>query len=723
MLKVGIAPQEIVFPGRPITLISDYPLDLRSVAASVLVKGVRGRVTLSPDQRTATWNPPQDFAPGAYTLLIGEITTTNGKPVAGSAVIPFFMTDSVARIPAGLRVESMVRLRINQEETTRLSIHRSPGGQFIEVMKATDSKTGAPKELAFDQDGNPVDAKKVFADAATATVRKYGKLQPALYRMCEHAKAGDRIDVAIWFRTDDPDHDRLKKLRDLPRILPKEVAEFHSRLLDESGRLVEKLATRFQIERPRPDRAGPVLYARMTSAQIREAAVMPEIAAIYLYEPKGILDLSDSLAIANSDDVHALGTKGAGVNVAVWEPGPDDKSDLVIAGFYDPAESDTSKHARHTCGIVKNKEANKPHGHAPDCTLYSANSYDTNALSWAVKDRTCTVISQSFHRDSEETSGGLSSDDVLKDWLVLHYPYPTILEAAGNISVADEFVNHKGYNSLAVGNHNDAASSMAGDSCTRNPTTAHADRELPEICANGTVVTCVKLTMSGTSMAAPATAGIAAMLQSRKTTLKTWPEGCRALLLAGANKNVTGGTWWQDLITNADAADGAGAADALESLRIADSRKSRNNAASQRGWDIGTLASSDFDAGGMSNFLYKVKVPSGLFGPRHVKVALAWNSKVSSITVFGTEIPLSSHLTVDFDLKVYDSAGAQVACSNSWDNSYEIAEFQGTAGETYTIKIRRWSGSDSTWFGIAWTVTGGLVLTPIPGNLRRSRTT
>ena len=55
------------------------------------------------------------------------------------------------------------------------------------------------------------------------------------------------------------------------------------------------------------------------------------------------------------------------------------------------------------------------------------------------------------------------------------------------------------------------------------------------------------------------------------------------------------------------------------------------------------------------------------------------------------------------------SRGNQVGYSGSWDNSYEIAEFEGKPGETYTIKIRRWSGSDDVWYGIAWTVTGGLL--------------
>ena len=40
------------------------------------------------------------------------------------------------------------------------------------------------------------------------------------------------------------------------------------------------------------------------------------------------------------------------------------------------------------------------------------------------------------------------------------------------------------------------------------------------------------------------------------------------------------------------------------------------------------------------------------------------------------------------------------------DRAGEIAEFAATPGETYDIRIRRWSGTQDVWFGIAWTVTG-----------------
>jgi hypothetical protein len=459
------------------------------------------------------------------------------------------------------------------------------------------------------------------------------------------------------------------------------------------------------------------VYAELTREQIDTLAARRDVLALFLHETEGFDDLTNSMGIANSDDVHATGINGSGVNVAIWENAPDDTTNLVIAARFKSSGLTTAQHARHTHGIVRNIEANAPHGHAPSCSLHSANSKDLDALIWAAN-KGCTVISQSFHRSSEPKSAGLSFEDIYKDYLALHWPFPTICQAAGNYwngdydniqPPEDEYVNHKGFNGLVVGNHDDTASAMSGSSVYRNPSSSHGDRELPEIAANGTDVTAVGLTMSGTSMASPAAAGCVALLQHQNSSLKSWPEGCRAIMLAGAKRNVAGNTWWQDVIGNADPADGTGAVDALEGINITKNRRSQNASATRRGWDIGTLRSRDFNADKRSKFVYRVQVPSGFFSPRHVKAALAWDSRVTTFSQFGTPIPISSTLAVDFDLMIYNSRGALVGYSGSYDNSYEIAEFEGMPGETYDIRIRRWSGSDDTWFGIAWTVTGGLL--------------
>jgi hypothetical protein len=266
-------------------------------------------------------------------------------------------------------------------------------------------------------------------------------------------------------------------------------------------------------------------------------------------------------------------------------------------------------------------------------------------------------------------------------------------------------VNHKGYNSLAIGNHDDSADNMSGSSVFRNASSPHGDRELPEISANGTGVTAVGSSDSGTSFAAPAVAGITALIQEADSRLQVWPEGCRAILLAGANRSVSGGTWWNDVSFGFDSKVGAGAANAYNSYAITENQVGRNGIA-ERGWDAGTLSSRDFDSNRMSRFTYRVRTPisgGSLFA--RVKIALAWDSH--------TWLFFSSNLTLDLDLLVYDSNNNLIASSESWDNSYEIAEFRAQANRTYTIKIRRWSGSNDTWFGIAWNVYGFLVSDPV----------
>ena len=167
------------------------------------------------------------------------------------------------------------------------------------------------------------------------------------------------------------------------------------------------------------------------------------------------------------------------------------------------------------------------------------------------------------------------------------------------------------------------------------------------------------------------------------------------------------------MLANVDSSDGSGAPDALEGVRIATSRCQRNNPASRRGWDIGTLRSADFDGNRISTFRYRIAVPSNIV-QSEVKVALAWDGEVQEITLpLADPILISSTLTVDLDLLVTNSSGSLVGNSSSWDNSYEIAEFSAAPG-TYDIRIRRWSGTNDTWYGVAWTVTGVEILPPIP---------
>jgi hypothetical protein len=700
-ITISVTAYEVVLGAPTITVRAPVRLDTESAGSGIALLTAAADVTLSRDGKTATLQPVGKLAPGAHVLVIEELSGTDGERIADEVVVPFFVSDSAAKVSRRLRVESLVRLRFEDMGTVRLPGHARPRGSFVELIKATDRESGEPVELAFDQDGKRANVGKLFAAIRGNREAKYGKLHPTLHGALARAKDDERVPIAVWLALPDEPLPP-KKEKGETRRPPREEREWAKEIAVRAA-AVATVLRESGAEEPRPDPHVPVVYAELAAGAVRKLQEREEVGALLLHETRGVDDLANSMAIAQSDIVQSsLSTTGGGVNVAVYEDGPDSTTNLAIAAAFSSSPA-TSQHSRHTHGIVKNTEANKPHGHASGCNLHSANTKSLDATTWAAHDRGCTVISQSFHRDAEQTDSGQSFDDMYKDWLVLHWPYPTILQAAGNGS-GWEFVNHKGYNSLAIGSHNDAATAMAGDSVFRNPSSAHSDRELPELAANGIQVTTVGLTFSGTSMAAPAAAGCTALLQETNATLKSWPEGCRAILLAGASKNVTGSTWWTDRSAGVDGSDGSGAVDALESVRITKSRRSRNAPGTRRGWDVGTLTSRDFGSNGETTFSYNVTVPKLFLGAR-VKVALAWDSLATVTDLLFIQIA-TDVLQLDLDLKIYDSGGALVGYSGSWDNSYEIAEFDARRGETYTIKIRRWSGTADVWYGIAWTVQG-----------------
>jgi len=711
VVTLNLSAGEIVQPGSCLEIRASRPVDPRSAQGAVRL--LRGGVPVNATPKIVEKGRVLQlhtgaFEPGRYELVVTELLDVKGKCLADRLAVPFAMVPLSGEIPPGARVEGAVRLVVGELGVQRLAPGEHPAGGFVDMVKAVDRVSNAPMELAFNAEGNRVDAARLLEGVTKRRAEKFGRVHETLWERMEKAKDDEKIDVIIWPRLDLPPAP-YAKTTDVPSREPPAGEQDVEETVRRATRSLRTVLSRAGLNSGRPndekDPLMPTVHITTTVAQIRELGKSDAIGVILLDDKTAIPDLSNSMAVARSAAAHSVGFDGTGIRVGVWEDGPSDTTDLIFADRFS-ATPPASHHARLTSAIVKNTEPNRPHGHAPDCDLYSANSYSTDALRWAVRDKHCTVVSQSFHRDSEQTSSALSADDLLKDWLALRWPYPTIVQAAGN-GPDSEFVNHKGYNGLAVGNHDDVAAAMAADSVFRNPTTRHGDRELPEIAGNGTGVFAVHEGGSGTSFAAPAVAGVTALLQDVDGVLTSWPEGCRAILLASAGRNVAGLTWWQDVSTRTDASDGAGAADAQAGTAIAQQRRWRDAPGTRRGWDVGTLSSSVVGADGLVTFRYHVVVPSSLLLPR-AKVALAWDSAVTSSGSTAT----ASTLTVDLDLIIRDSAGNHIASAASWDNSYEIVEFAARPGQTYEIAIRRWSGTDSVWYGIAWTVTGLLMVFP-----------
>ncbi len=360
-LRVNVQPHEILFSFTEVVVESDQPLDQQSAQAGILVRGQRGEVVLSKDSTRASWTPLAPLPMGDHTLAVSKLATRSGDEVAGDLEIPFFITDSQALVPDDLVVESMVRLAVHELGTTRLGADRRPEGPFIEVMKASERATGAPRPLAFDQDGKAIDADEIFAAIDRARADKYGKLHPSLCDQLEEVGDGIPVEAAVWLRGPQSTFNRLEMAEDAPLETPPEVLEHRRQTAEVNERFIAALAQK-GVKEATADRLAPVVYARLTGEQIQELTADAEVSGVFLNETEGITDLVDSIAVARTDHAHNQGFQGSNIRVAVWEESPDDTTDLDIAAAFDPNPGplEISPHARLTHAIIKNSSRKVP---------------------------------------------------------------------------------------------------------------------------------------------------------------------------------------------------------------------------------------------------------------------------------------------------------------------------------------------------------------------------
>lgn len=202
---------------------------------------------------------------------------------------------------------------------------------------------------------------------------------------------------------------------------------------------------------------------------------------------------------------------------------------------------------------------------------------------------------------------------------------------------------------------------------------AHGDYNKPNVSAPApSVRTANGLAASGTSVASPIVAGIAAQLIARAPSLALRPEGTRALIMAGAiNRSpMPNGS------RNADH-EGAGTASALWANRLL-----RTGDGTWGGYQLGSMSAGQ-------TVRQEIAVVTG----QRIKVAVSWNSHPS-----GT----SDRLLSDLDLRVIQPNGTAVG-SFTFDNNYEWVEFTAAASGTARIEIRqsRFEGT-SERYGLAW---------------------
>lgn len=193
----------------------------------------------------------------------------------------------------------------------------------------------------------------------------------------------------------------------------------------------------------------------------------------------------------------------------------------------------------------------------------------------------------------------------------------------------------------------------------------------------------------GTSFAAPAVAGMVALLQDRYPFTAVWPELTRPLIMASAvSHNVEGNQLSRN--DGADDRDGAGmpVMSVLESIM-------------DNGWfQMGHWTPSSFSEGWATGPSVTLQPGEGL------RVVLGWMHCVQS----NNDGSNGELIAADFDLYLEDSGGNTLRYSTSSNNSLEMLEYDNTSGAPRTVVVRThqygsWQacgGSQSEYYGLAW---------------------
>lgn len=228
---------------------------------------------------------------------------------------------------------------------------------------------------------------------------------------------------------------------------------------------------------------------------------------------------------------------------------------------------------------------------------------------------------------------------------------------------------------------------------------AHGDYNKPNLVAPAVGVrTANGLAASGTSVASPIVAGVAAQLLANEPVLAAWPEGARAVLMAGAIHRVP----MPNGSRNVDH-EGVGMSAAHWTNLIASPGDSQYG-----GYVIGSLKPGQEPVQQVS-----------VHGGNRLRVALAWNSHTQG----SSNLSKTDVLRADLDLRVIGPDGAVVG-SYTIDNAYEFVEVIMPFAGVATIEIRqsRFDGPSET-YGLAWAkvpdTTPPTVKSVVPANNER----
>lgn len=452
--------------------------------------------------------------------------------------------------------------------------------------------------------------------------------------------------------------------------------------------------------------SAPLAYVDMPASAVSALAELPDVATLGL-ERTWSPAMSSAGPAVQADWTGGGEDQGAGVRVAVVEyHNVHDSGDLagrVVASYSASgalAYSPTFDHPTWVAGAIAGGGSFP--GVAPGAHIVSASTGGGDVSE--TRDRQIIAAADWAANpavgDADVINASIGQDTPTGSEEARRY-FDAMADVGGRLPVASagNFVTFgnwdivspgTAYNTLTVGGIDDRGSADRVDDiiwyapgsngsnyldrtdASWNP---HGDFNKPNVSAPATSVrTANGLTATGTSVASPIVAGIAAQVIARVPSLALRPEGTRAIIMAGAiNRSAM-----PDGSRNADH-EGTGTASALWANRLL-----TDGDGAWGGYRLG-----DMTAG--QTVTQDISVLAG----QKVKVAVSWNSHSTGSTA-------ADQLLADFDLRIVQADGSTLG-SSTFDNNYEWIEFTASATGTARIEIvpARFDGS-SERYGLAW---------------------
>ncbi len=576
----------------------------------------------------------------------------------------------------------------------------------------------------LDEAGNFADIKAAKELEYAKYSEKYGKKEIALHEKLQKMSPDDTVEVGIWLSPIEfapkpslptlssphvpqvsvvsPTISAQKPEGGISEKEYKEILDAKRKAYEQKEKPVLDILKAKNINIRYASQYAPVIYAEVPVKSMAEVENIPDVEGIYLAIKELKPLLNNVASTVRAEPVWNAGITGSGIQVAVVEEGAINFSNhpyLLPGSTFNPGPGIMiSNHATEVAGIVASQHPDYKgiaHG-AP--ALLSADFYNWNytgepaesrairASDWAIQNY-ADILTNSY---SNDTRGVLSGIDKYFDNVVWNY-WRTVTVAAGNNYPGENWRVTSpglGFNVITVGGFEDKGNtSWSGDEMWANsayvdPGSQNGDREKPEVAAVAThisgsskIVTTKAFSpwigqtdVAGTSYAAPAVAGEAALLMQADYNLTVWPEAVKAIIMASADHNIEGASKLSEK-------DGAGGIDISKIFNTGAAGLVTN--------------SSDYPID------FSFDVPAG----QKIRIVIVWDSHPDN-----NRPPQTDDLKSDLNLVVYGPSGAMVDKSDSYDNSYEIAEFNATAAGTYHAVVYAKTFSDSyEYLGFALT--------------------